>query len=212
MITEVILPQLGQTMSEGTIIEWLAAEGDRLDAGDVLFKFESDKATLEVEAPKAGVLRKILVSSGATCPVLTPVGLIADGMSEDISSYLSVGEKATPQIQDKPEFDRGITSIADAGAIDNKRSKPEGRIHISPRARSLARKMDVNLALVQGSGEGGRIIEKDVKVYLEARPKISPVARRMADLLGWSPQRTSDEVERTRARMAADLNFGGTAT
>jgi pyruvate dehydrogenase E2 component (dihydrolipoamide acetyltransferase) len=184
MITEVILPQLGQTMSEGTIIEWLEAEGDRLDVGDVLFKFESDKATLEVEAPKGGILRKILVSSGATCPVLTPVGLIADGMSEDISSYLSAGEKATPEIPERQAFDSVKTSTLDTGTYENTGSQPEGRIFISPRARALARKMNVDLTRIQGSGARRRIIEKDVVAYLEAKPKVTPVAKRMADQKG----------------------------
>jgi pyruvate dehydrogenase E2 component (dihydrolipoyllysine-residue acetyltransferase) len=184
MITEVILPQLGQTMSEGTIIEWLIAEGDRVSPETDLFRFESDKATLEVQAPKEGVLRKILVSAGTTCPVLSPVALIAEDVSEDISSYLSQGEKVTTEHTKKQSVERPIISNLDTGVVDHAGTRARGRISISPRARLLARKMEMDIEHLQGSGEGGRIIEKDVKLYLEARPKISPVAMRMAEKMG----------------------------
>ncbi|MGB5846141.1 MAG: biotin/lipoyl-containing protein, partial [Anaerolineales bacterium] len=71
MITEIILPKLGQTMEEGAIIEWFKKEGDSVKRGDVLFSVESDKAVLEVEATARGFLRKILVQKEQVVPVLT---------------------------------------------------------------------------------------------------------------------------------------------
>jgi len=88
MATEVILPKLGQTMEEGTIVEWLKQEGDAVRRGDVLFTVESDKATLESESPARGFLRKILVPAGVSVPVLTPVAIITRDKDEDISAYL----------------------------------------------------------------------------------------------------------------------------
>ncbi|MBN1975916.1 MAG: lipoyl domain-containing protein, partial [Anaerolineae bacterium] len=86
-IKEVILPKLGQTMEFGTIIEWLKQEGDPVQRGEVLFTVESDKATLEVESPTKGYLRKILVPAGEERPVLIPVALITKTLDEDISGY-----------------------------------------------------------------------------------------------------------------------------
>ena len=167
MVTEVILPKLGQTMEEGTIVEWLKQEGEPVQRGEVLLMVETDKATLEVEAPAKGFLRKILVPVGQTIPVLTVVALITKTADEDISAYelpfrvsgseVRVDEAAEPTIE--PET-----------------FKPETRVFASPRARRLARKDGVDLALVRGSGPNGRIVERDVAVYLETLALTPPSA------------------------------------
>ncbi len=179
MVTEIILPKLGQTMEEGSIIEWLKQEGDPIKRGEVLFSVESDKATLEVEASKKGFLRKILVPAGEIVPVLTVVALITRTADEDISGYEAQfqvacsGSQVAAPIPSEPQV-----------------SKPEalqlatGRIFSSPRARKLAREKGVDLALVTGSGPNGRIVEKDVLAYLASRPKVTPVARKVAKALG----------------------------
>lgn len=160
MVTEVILPVLGETMNEGTIVEWLKKEGDPVERGDHLFTFESDKATLEVEAPAKGFLRQILVPAGQTVPVLTVVGLITSTMDEPL----------------KEEEQRG------KGAGESTSAPPlpstPARLFASPRARRLAREKGVDLALVTGSGPDGRIVERDVETYLEtlalAPPSVVP--------------------------------------
>ena len=93
MITEVILPKLGQTMEEGAIVEWVKKEGDPIKRGDLLFTVESDKAVLEVEATARGFLRRILVPEGQVVPVLTAVAVITRQADEDISTY---GAPAAP--------------------------------------------------------------------------------------------------------------------
>ncbi|MBC7256346.1 MAG: biotin/lipoyl-binding protein, partial [Chloroflexi bacterium] len=90
---EIILPKLGQTMEEGTIVEWLKKEGDPVNKGDILFQVETDKAVLEVESKAKGTLLKILVDKGTKVPVLTVVGLIGEP-GEDISTYTG-GAKAS---------------------------------------------------------------------------------------------------------------------
>jgi pyruvate dehydrogenase E2 component (dihydrolipoamide acetyltransferase) len=180
MVRDVILPKLGQTMEEGTIVEWLKEEGDPIDRGEVLFTVESDKATLEVEAPTRGFLRKILVPAGASAPVLTPVGLITREPDEDISGYEAEGappsveaEEAEPAAPDEPEGSR-----AEAEQVERE------RIFASPRARKLAREEGVALVDVQGTGPNGRIVERDVEGYLRQRPEATPVARRLAEREG----------------------------
>lgn len=159
MITEVILPVLGETMNEGTIVEWLKKEGDPVKRGELLFTFESDKATLEVEAPATGFLRKILVPTGQTVPILTVVGLITSTMDESLEE-VEMGVSAPP-LPSTPT-----------------------RIFASPRARKLAQEQGVDLTQLVGSGPDGRIVERDVLAYLEALPKATPVAQRLAEQAG----------------------------
>ena len=85
MVTEIILPMLGETMNEGALVEWLKNEGEPVQRGEVLFTVESDKATLEVEAPASGFLREIRVPAGQTVPVLAVVGLITTTADEPLS-------------------------------------------------------------------------------------------------------------------------------
>ena len=78
MPTEVVLPRLGLTQEEGTVVRWLKAEGSRVAKGEPLFEVMTDKATLEVEAPASGVLLRILVAEGGTVPVATPIAVIGE--------------------------------------------------------------------------------------------------------------------------------------
>jgi pyruvate dehydrogenase E2 component (dihydrolipoamide acetyltransferase) len=169
MVTEVILPKLGQTMEEGTIVEWLKHEGEPVQRGEVLFMVETDKATLEVEASARGFLRKILVPVGETVPVLTVVALIAKTLDEDISAYKSqfqVDETAQPAALELEP----LSAEPQGEAL-----KPEtGRVIASPRARRLARDKGVDLAQVTGSGPNERIVERDVVAYLEASQEAIP--------------------------------------
>ena len=101
MITEIILPMLGETMNEGALVEWLKQEGEPVQRGEVLFTVESDKATLEVEAPASGFLREIRVPAGQTVPVLAVVGLITTTPDEQIS------ESANQQISESADQQTG---------------------------------------------------------------------------------------------------------
>ena len=171
MVTEVILPKLGQTMEEGTIVEWLKQEGEPVQRGEVLFMVETDKATLEVEASARGFLRKILVPVGHTVSVLTVVALVTRTADEDISSY-------------EPQFRVPDSEFQVAEAVQPETFKPETRIFASPRARRLAREKGVDLALVSGGGPNGRIVERDVLAYLDSQPKATPTAVKTAATLG----------------------------
>jgi pyruvate dehydrogenase E2 component (dihydrolipoamide acetyltransferase) len=185
MATEVILPKLGQTMEEGAIVEWLKAEGDAVQRGDVLFTTESDKATLEVEAPKKGILRRIIVPQGESVPVLSVVALITATEDEDISAYETrqgpVARESTEQPLPGAQADEAAKSLATTKAPAQ---ATPGRIFASPRARRKARTEDVDLSAVAGTGPNGRIVERDVVAYLDSRPKLTPVARNAAALLG----------------------------
>jgi pyruvate dehydrogenase E2 component (dihydrolipoamide acetyltransferase) len=196
MATTVILPKLGQTMEEGTIVQWLKKEGDTIGRGDVLFQVESDKAVLEVEAKTRGVLRKILVDKGNKIPVLTPVAIIARP-EEDISEALSA-ESRVPSVRARPSAatPTRARSVPPGPTLESGR----GRILSSPRARRLAAEKGVSLSLIVGSGPKGRIVEKDVLFFLEAQPLATPLARKVAAELGVPLV----QVATTGARVTAD--------
>jgi pyruvate dehydrogenase E2 component (dihydrolipoamide acetyltransferase) len=178
-IKEVILPKLGQTMEFGTIIEWLKQEGDQVQRGEVLFTVESDKATLEVESPTKGYLRKILVPAGEEKPVLIPVALITKTLDEDISGY-----SALPPIEGEQGGGEDAMVASQTSEISEISEVSQERIFSSPRARKLAREKGVDLVLIAGSGPNGRIVERDIVAYLESAPKVTPVAQRMAEQAG----------------------------
>ncbi|MCR4407126.1 MAG: 2-oxo acid dehydrogenase subunit E2 [Anaerolineae bacterium] len=166
MITEVILPVLGETMNEGTIVEWVKKEGDPVERGDILFVIESDKATLEVEAPTKGFLRQILVPAGQTVPVLTVVALITTTADEDLAACVTVsGSEAQVAEAAEPITIEPVTF--EPATLKPETWQPETRIFASPRARKLAREKGVDLALVTGTGPNGRIVEQDVLTYVD---------------------------------------------
>src|SRR3972149_7276870 len=102
MVYEVILPVLGETMNEGTVVEWQKLEGQPVRVGEVLYTLETDKTTLEVEAQAAGFLRRILVPAGQTGPVLTPVAVITSTADEDLSQHASQPAAPPPTAPPRP--------------------------------------------------------------------------------------------------------------
>ena len=181
MITEVILPKLGQTMEEGAIVEWVKKEGDPVKRGDLLFTVESDKAVLEVEATARGFLRRILVPAGQVVPVLTTVALITRQADQDISSY---GLPTAPAEPASPAVTEAGPSVSTPAIDEPQPERAAGRIFASPRARKTAKEKGVDLALVNGTGPKGRIVEQDVLDYLASQPKVTPMAQKTAQALG----------------------------
>lgn len=153
MATEVKLPKLGQTMEEGTIVNCLVREGDEVKKGSIIFEIETDKATLEMESPAAGFVKRILAQPGQTLPVGEPVMILGD-RDEVIKEVPSAAASAPAE---------GTESIS-AQAVSRPAAVPE-RIAASPRAKKLAGELGVDLSAIKGTGPGGRITEEDVKAF-----------------------------------------------
>jgi pyruvate dehydrogenase E2 component (dihydrolipoamide acetyltransferase) len=180
MARVVILPQLGETMDRGTIVEWLVKEGDAVNRGDILFQVESDKAVLDAESQHRGTLLRILVKADVQVPVLTPVGIIGDP-GEDIAPLLAeLGGGGTGTTQ----ANIGETPEAPGAASEEPGIASSGRIVASPRARKLAEEKGVDLARLVGTGPDGRIIEADVLAYASGQPAATPLAARVAARAG----------------------------
>jgi len=172
----VTMPKLGLTMTEGTVSKWCKSEGDAVNKGDVLFEVSTDKITNQVEADAKGILRKVLVPEGGVAPVTAPVAIIAEE-GEDITLLLNAayaGGDAAAASEEKVEA--SIDKAQDTHVVR------ESQIKASPAAKKMAKDNKVVLSLIRGTGPEGRIIEKDIKAYIESKEKVkvSPTAAKLA--------------------------------
>ena len=175
MATEVIMPKTGQTMEEGTILEWYKSPGEEIGKSEPFFQVESDKAVFDIESPVSGTVRQVWFAAGETVPVLTPIAIIGSA-GEDLSGY----ERPGAALAGKPRAARETEETAAPTAPVSPPPTPQGRVLASPRARRLAAQKGVDLAQVTGSGPQARIVERDVVAFLENRPRATPTARQMA--------------------------------
>ena len=155
MAIEVIMPKLGLTMEEGTIIAWLKREGEQITEGESLFEVETDKVTMEVPAPASGILRKVLTKPGSTLAVGQTIAIIAQ-RNEAISD-LPGPPPTTAQTLTMTEPKQVSTPAVAAAEMTS-----DLLFKASPAAKKLAREHGIDLRDLKGSGPGGRIIESDV--------------------------------------------------
>lgn len=156
-VTPVILPKLGLTMDEGRFVAWLKKEGDHVEAGEVLFEVETDKATMEVESPVAGFVRRLLATAGDEIPVTSVIALISTTADEPIT------EAPEPAAVLEPER---VVAPASAPAVGPSGGTDE-RIVASPAARKRAAELRVDLAGIRPA-RGGRISVEDVEAVAAA--------------------------------------------
>jgi pyruvate dehydrogenase E2 component (dihydrolipoamide acetyltransferase) len=165
MPMNIIMPQMGESVAEGTITRWMKKVGDRVERDEPLFEISTDKVDAEIPSPAAGVLSKILVDENQTVEVNTVVGQI-DGEAEPSPAS---ADEATAQ---------PATASAQRIEVEQETSgDSEADVRSSPVVRRLAREHNVNLAQVQGTGSGGRISKKDIMTYLASVEASRPSAR-----------------------------------
>jgi len=179
MATAVIMPRQGQTVESCLISSWKKQKGDQVSEGEILCEIETDKALLEVESPASGTLLELFFTEGDDVPVLTNIAVIGEP-GEDISNFRPDG---AAEIEPAPAAP-AETTAASAPAPEATPAAPaptlaDGRLVISPRARKLAESKALDIAMLQGSGPGGRIIERDVQAALTTVPKMTPLAKSM---------------------------------
>ncbi|HLG70103.1 MAG TPA: biotin/lipoyl-containing protein [Chloroflexota bacterium] len=155
MATDLKLPLLGDVMTEGTLAAWLCDDGVEVAAGQPLYRLETDKVTMDIEAPAAGILRQ-LVPAGTDVPVGQLIGrLLVPGEPDDPSPVASPASSSPSSPPPTP-------------ATSQQSSSPEGEIRATPAARRLARDLGVDLAAV-AARTGGMVREDDVRAYAEER-------------------------------------------
>lgn len=178
MPIQILMPALSPTMSEGTIANWVKAEGDDISSGDVLCEIETDKATMEVEAIDDGVLGKILIAGGTEgVAVNTPIAIILEE-GEDASAMGGIDTTApVPAAADAPP--EPVAEPAPAAPAPAAAPLPTAtgkRVFASPLAKRLAQQNSLDVALIGGSGPHGRVIRRDIEAALASgNGKAAPV-------------------------------------
>ena len=177
------MPRLSDTMEEGTLAKWFKKVGDSVKEGEILAEIETDKATMEFESFHDGVLLHIGIDEGSTAPVDSIIAVIGS-KGEDISSIIKGGsvaeeepkpvleEEPKPVVEEEPKLEIKQASLS---------NESTDRILISPLARKLADEKGIDIKLVKGSGDNGRIIKRDIDSYkptnysqfIQPRPSIT---------------------------------------
>jgi pyruvate dehydrogenase E2 component (dihydrolipoamide acetyltransferase) len=168
MAKEVRLPQLGQTMEEGTIVSCLVKVGDEVKKSDVIFEIETDKATLEMESPAGGFVKHILAEIDETLSVGAPLLVLGDKDEEVPQSFidsLTGGATAEPQAAQPAQAEP-----VEPTKVEPEPGKPSGKIMASPRAKKMASDLGVDLMTVTGTGPAGKITEQDVQKASRSKP------------------------------------------
>jgi 2-oxoglutarate dehydrogenase E2 component (dihydrolipoamide succinyltransferase) len=180
-MTDVVMPQMGESIVEGTLTKWLKKPGERVERDEPLFEISTDKVDTEIPSPSAGTLNEILVEEGATVQINTVVARIADG--DGASSGAAGQGTPAPNRRASPSVEAAapppVTQVPAAPALENgaapeAASAPAGPI--SPLVRRMARENNIDLTQVPGTGAGGRITKQDVEAYLAQRTQPAPPA------------------------------------
>ena len=175
MAYEVLMPQLGLTMEEGTVSQWIKHEGDAVKAGDVVVEITTDKLTNEITSEQDGVLLKIVAQEGEDVPVKGLLAYIGQP-GEQVGGTAPAAAAASAAPSAEPAA-ASVSAPAAAPAAGGK------RIRISPLARKIARQMGVDYTALTGTGPSGRIVKRDILAAAEAAPKAAapaPAARKSA--------------------------------
>ena len=209
------MPRLSDTMTEGTVAKWHKKVGDAISEGDLLAEIETDKATMEFESFQEGVLLHIGVQEASTAPVDCILAILGEE-GEDVSAVIEAD--ADPVIEEKAEEPKEVnketsvkvdpleTPIVSSTVVESSpsvlvsKSTSNGRVKASPLAKRLAKEKGVDISLIPGSGEGGRVVKRDVDNYQ------SGVVR-----TGLSEERYSEEsvsqMRKTIARRLSESKF-----
>src|SRR5215472_8210160 len=185
MPTNVIMPQMGESVAEGTVTKWLKRVGERVERDEPLLEISTDKVDAEIPSPAAGVLSKILVKENETVAVNTVVAVL-DGEGEPAEApggSTAVAAEPVPSVPapaspapSGPRLAAPMATVSVAPAAGRAE-----KVRSSPLVRRLARERNIDLTRVRGTGQGGRVSKKDVLAYLAgqagpAAPSVAPQA------------------------------------
>ena len=194
MAVDVIMPQMGESIFEGTITKWLKKPGDKIERDEPLFEISTDKVDAEIPSPAAGVLKEIKVKEGQTVPIQTVVASIDAAGSAEASPAPAPAKaeppKAAPAPAAKPEAPKPSAvpagpptaqpTAAAASAPPQKTDANGDKIRSSPLVRRMARENNIDLSQVTGTGAGGRISKQDILAAAEGGSQPAPAPARSA--------------------------------
>ncbi|MFO0169702.1 MAG: pyruvate dehydrogenase complex dihydrolipoamide acetyltransferase [Alphaproteobacteria bacterium] len=183
MATNILMPALSPTMTEGNLARWLKQEGDRIKAGDVIAEIETDKATMEVEAVDEGILGRILVPAGTQGVKVNDVIAVLVEAGEAVPAA-GAAPKAAPAALPAPAAPAPVAAMPAAAAPAPAPSSGD-RVFASPLARRMAAQAGLDIGQIAGSGPNGRIVKADVDAALSRGP--APVAAAAAPIAAPAP-------------------------
>lgn len=217
MAEVVTMPRLSDTMEEGTVAKWHKKVGDQVSEGDLLAEIETDKATMDFEAFQEGKLLHIGIEEGATAPVDSILAILGEE-GEDISGILEGNgaeeKKEDEKKEEKEEQQEGqqeeksaekeSSESKDTQAASGQDDDENGRLKVSPLARKLAEDKGIDLRAVKGSGEGGRIVKRDIDEY---QPSTAAASAAPAMASGGHEDIPVSQMRKTIAKRLAESKF-----
>jgi pyruvate dehydrogenase E2 component (dihydrolipoamide acetyltransferase) len=173
------MPRLSDTMTDGTVAVWHKKVGDQVSEGDLLAEIETDKATMEFESFQEGVLLHIGVEEGKMAPVDSILAVLGE-KGEDITDVLKNGAaeqtvEVSEENEEAPQKIQGESDKTESASIAVEQPIADVRLKASPLAKKMASEKGIDLRTVSGSGDGGRIVKKDIESFVSAVPR-TPIA------------------------------------
>ena len=173
-MTDVVMPQMGESIVEGTLTKWLKKLGEQVERDEPLFEISTDKVDTEIPSPAAGVLKEVLVEEGKTVAISTVVGRIEEGAGNGASAPAPAAAKqapaAAPPAPKAPE--PAPQPVAQAAPEPQPTAQSDADLQtgaLSPLVRKMAREYGIDLRQVKGTGGGGRITKQDLEAYMSAQ-------------------------------------------
>ena len=196
MAVDIVMPQMGESIFEGTITKWLKKPGDKVERDEPLFEISTDKVDAEIPSPSAGVLKEIKVGEGKTVPIQTVVGVIdaagsaaavpapAPAKAPEPSKVAAPAPASKPAAAAPPPPAPRPAAPAPAAAASGPATPPRPsteRIHSSPLVRRMAKEHGVDLAAVPGTGAGGRVSKQDIEAFIAGGASSATAEEQAAD-------------------------------
>jgi len=216
----ITMPRLSDTMEEGTVATWLKKVGDKIEEGDMIAEIETDKATMEFESFNEGVLLYIGVEEGGSAPVDSLLAIIGDA-GEDVSALIAdfktnntaAPAEKVPEVKETPKAEVKPIEKAVQEEVIEVKTASGGRIFVSPLAKKMAAEQNINLSIVTGTGENGRIIKRDIVNY-QLAPVGTATPNAVAEPTAFAPkplaigEESFDEVSNSKMRKIIAKRLG----
>jgi pyruvate dehydrogenase E2 component (dihydrolipoamide acetyltransferase) len=174
MSTDVVMPQMGESIAEGTITKWLKNVGERVERDEPLFEISTDKVDAEIPSPAAGTLTEVRFKEGETVEVNTVVAVLDGNQSSSVSSVVETAPPPAPPPPPPPPPAPAVETKPEPTAADLRKTKS------SPLVRKIAQEHGVDISKLEGTGMSGRVTKNDILSFIESGASAAPTAERPA--------------------------------
>ena len=204
----IVVPQLGESVVEGTVGKWLKKEGEKVAKDEPLVEIMTDKINVEIPSPKAGVLAKILVPENTVVPIGQEIGILAEA-GESVSNISSSSSPAPAKTEIRPQPIQARPEVKASGSVAVEEDKAD-QTRLSPAVRRLVKENDIDISKINGTGSGGRITREDILAFLDkkagpAAVKIPALEPKMAAPVSAGPLEEVIPLTRVRKKIAEHM-------